>query len=48
MKENDSMNRLPYKDTAKEFGLETIKWPKHLEKIYDGAPDMLEQLHGKS
>lgn len=47
MKENASNNRLPYKDTAKEFGLEVIKWPTHLEKIYDEVPGMLEELHGK-
>lgn len=28
-----SQNRLPYKDAAAEFGLETAKWPKNLEKM---------------
>ena len=30
-----SQNKLPYKDAAKEFGLETIKWPQHR---YRAAP----------
>lgn len=47
MKEYASLNRLPYKDAAKEFGLETIKWPTHLEKLYDETLDVLEQLRGK-
>ena len=42
-----AQNRLPYKDAAKEFGLETIKWPKHLEKIYEGVPELLEKLVDK-
>lgn len=42
-----SQNRLPYKDAAKEFGLETIKWPKHLEKVYKGVPELLEKLRDK-
>lgn len=42
-----SQNRLPYKDAAKEFGLETIKWPKHLEKVYQGVPKLLEKLRNK-
>lgn len=29
MKENAEMNGHPYKDTAKEFDLKTIKWPTH-------------------
>jgi len=40
-------NKLPYKDAAKEFGLETIKWPKHLEKLYRGVPELLEKLEKK-
>lgn len=47
MKEYASKNRLPYKDTAKEFGLETIKWPKHLEKLYAEVPNLLKELYGK-
>ncbi|MDE7233699.1 MAG: HAD family hydrolase [Ruminiclostridium sp.] len=47
MKEYSSQNRLPYKDTAKEFGLETIKWPHHLEKIYECVPEVLEKLKKK-
>ena len=39
-----SQNRLPYKDAVEEFGLETIKWPKHLEKMYEGVPQLLEKL----
>ena len=39
-----SQNRLPYKDAASEFGLETVKWPKHLEKMYEGVPELLEKL----
>ena len=37
-------NRLPYKDAAAEFGLETVKWPKHLEKMYEGVQELLEKL----
>ena len=44
MRENARMNRLPYKDTANDFGLKTIKWPVHLEKMYDEVPDVLEPL----
>lgn len=47
MKMYAAMNRLPYKDTAKEFGLETVKWPKHLESLYDKVPSILEQLRKK-
>lgn len=47
MREYASQNRLPYKDTAKEFGLETVKWPHHLEKIYECAPEVLEKLQKK-
>lgn len=47
MKDYASQNRLPYKDTAKEFGLKTIKWPLHLEKIYKGVPEVLEKLQKK-
>ena len=39
-----SQNRLPYKDAAAEFGLETVKWPKHLEKMYEGVQELLEKL----
>lgn len=42
-----SQNRLPYKETAEELGLEVIPWPKHLEKLYAEVPEMLEQLSGK-
>ena len=44
MVELASQNRLPYKDAAKEYGLETIKWPKHLERVYEGIPEMLAKL----
>ena len=39
-----SQNRLPYKDAAAEFGLEIVKWPKHLEKMYEGVPKLLKRL----
>ena len=42
-----SQNRLPYKDAAAEFGLETAKWPKHLEKMYEGVPELLGKLADK-
>ena len=29
MIELSMQNRLPYKDAAKEFGLETLKWPSY-------------------
>lgn len=44
MTELASQNRLPYKDAAAEFGLEIVKWPKHLEKMYKGVPELLEKL----
>ncbi|MCH5273351.1 MAG: HAD family hydrolase [Lachnospiraceae bacterium] len=47
MKMYAAMNRLPYIDTAKEFGLETVKWPKHLERLYDKVPSILEKLRKK-
>ena len=47
MKENAKINRLPYKDTANDFNLETIKWPTHLEKIYPEAPYVLDILAKK-
>jgi HAD superfamily hydrolase (TIGR01549 family) len=37
-------NKLPYKDSAKEYGLKTIKWPTHLETLYKGVPYVLKQL----
>lgn len=47
MREIASQNGLPYKDAAAEFGLETIKWPKHLEKLYDGVPKLLNGLRAQ-
>lgn len=47
MKELSAQNRLPYKDAAKEFGLEIIRWPKHLEKVYEGVQELLEKLSHK-
>ena len=47
MAELAAENRLPYKDAAKEFGLETMKWPGHLEKLYPGVPELLEKLQKK-
>lgn len=47
MRENAAMNKLPYKDTVKYFGLQPIKWPRHLEKIYDEVPFVLERLSEK-
>ncbi|MBE5877112.1 MAG: HAD family hydrolase [Lachnospiraceae bacterium] len=47
MKECAFKGKMPYKDTAREFGLETIQWPTHLEKMYKGVPKILEQLQNK-
>lgn len=47
MAELAAQNRLPYKDAAMEFGLETVKWPRHLEKVYNGVPRLLEVLSKK-
>ncbi|MBR6789435.1 MAG: HAD family hydrolase [Oscillospiraceae bacterium] len=47
MAELAAENRLPYKDAAKEFGLETMKWPGHLEKLYAGVPELLGKLQKK-
>ena len=44
MKELASQNKLPYKDAAKEYGLETLKWPKQLERVYEGVPEILTEL----
>lgn len=44
MAELAAQNRLPYKDAAREFGLETVKWPYKLEKVYEGVPRILEDL----
>ncbi|MCM1299152.1 MAG: HAD family hydrolase [Firmicutes bacterium] len=47
MQELAAQNRLPYKDAAKEFGLETIKWPKNLETLYKDVPALLENLKSR-
>lgn len=47
MKEKAAQNRLPYKDTAKELGLQLTGWPTHLEKVYPQVPDMLAKLQAK-
>ena len=47
MSELASQNRLPYKDAAAEFGLETARWPRHLEKIYECVPEILDNLQKK-
>ncbi len=47
MIELSMQNRLPYKDAAKEFGLETLKWPSHLEKLYVDTPKVLDILKKK-
>lgn len=44
MKECAFQGKMPYKDTVKELGLELTKWPKHLEKLYQGVPEVLERL----
>lgn len=47
MQDFAEQNIPPYKYTAKKFRLETIKWPGHLEKLYDSVPDVLESLSKK-
>ena len=42
-----SQNKLPYKDAAREYGLKTLKWPKHLEKPYTGVSSLLEDLKSR-
>lgn len=42
-----AQNGLPYKQAAEEYHLETSKWRKDLEKLYDGVPQLLKQLSGK-
>ncbi len=42
-----SVNMLPYKDAVKKFGLEQVKWPKHLEKLYPESREVLQALHGR-
>lgn len=42
-----SVNKLSYKDTVKKFGLENVKWPKHLEKLYPESQKVLQSLHGR-
>lgn len=46
MRQYAAQNRLPYKDTAAEFGLETTKWRHDLEHIYECVPHVLGELHG--
>lgn len=41
MEENAIHNRLPYKDTVIDYGLEIVKWPKHLERLYPQVPQIL-------
>ncbi|MCH5265861.1 MAG: DNA/RNA nuclease SfsA [Lachnospiraceae bacterium] len=45
--ENARQNRLPYKDTVKDFGLEQVKWPGEKETLYPQAPAVLEELSKK-
>lgn len=47
MKECAAKGRMPYKDTVKELGLRLTEWPKHLEKLYQGVPELLEKLKEK-
>lgn len=42
-----AQNGLPYKQAAAEYHLETSKWRKDLEKLYDGVPQLLERLAGR-
>ncbi|MDE6132075.1 MAG: HAD hydrolase-like protein, partial [Oscillospiraceae bacterium] len=42
-----SVNMLSYKDTVKKFGLENVKWPKQLEKLYPQSQEVLQSLHGR-
>lgn len=42
-----SVNKLPYKDTVKKFGLEKVGWLKQLEKLYPETPNVLKKLMGK-
>lgn len=44
MRECAFLGKMPYKDTVKELGLEITKWPKHLERLYQGVPEVLERL----
>lgn len=47
MRANAAKNRLPYKDTAKDLGLETVRWPIHLEKLFPSVPGTLSILSKK-
>lgn len=47
MKECAAQGKMPYKDTVKELGLRLTEWPKHLEKLYQGVPELLEKLKDK-
>lgn len=42
-----SVNMLPYKDTVKKFGLESVRWVKKLEKLYPESREVLQALHGR-
>ena len=44
MIELTKQNKLPYKDAAREYGLTMLRWPTHLEKLYDGTEDLLKAL----
>ena len=38
---------VPYKDTARKFGLTTVPWPWTLEQLYPGVPELLSSLRGR-
>lgn len=42
-----SVNKLPYKDTVKKFGLEKVRWAKELEKLYPETRKVLQALYGR-
>ena len=42
-----AVNRLPYKDSIKEFNLEMVKWPQEYERLYPDVPEILRCLSGK-
>ncbi len=47
MNEYAAMNHIPYKETAEEFNLQTIKWPSDMEKIYKDTIYVLKKLSKK-
>lgn len=45
--ENVARGGSPYRHTVRDLGMKGMDWPQHLEKLYEGVPEVLEELHGR-